>query len=86
MSKMTYDLTAEDVLVDLYCLVVDDVEVGVEALGESLRQLFFHRHRLIWIPIDRAFELLQTSHLELLFQEVEYFAVCDFVIYLNKIF
>ena len=60
MGKMTYDLTAKDVLVDLYCLVVDDVEVGVEALGESLRQLFFHRHRLIWIPIDRAFELLQT--------------------------
>lgn len=47
-------------LVDLDSLVVDDVEIGVEALGESLCQLFFHRHWLIWISVDRAFELLQT--------------------------
>ena len=56
----TYGLTGEDMLVDFNCLVMDHVEVGIQALRQSLRKLLFIGYWLIWIAVNSAFEFLKA--------------------------
>ena len=56
----TYEFSSKDMGVDLDSEGVDDVEVGVEALGESLRQVFLEGHMQTCIGIYRLLQLLQA--------------------------
>ena len=47
-------------LVDFNCLVVDHVQVGIQALRQLLRKLLFIGYWLIWIAVNGAFELLKA--------------------------
>ena len=47
-------------LVHLDRLVVDDIQVRIEALGQALCQFFLDRDRFVWIAVDCTLQLLQA--------------------------
>ena len=60
IGENTYGLAGKDMLVYFNCLVVDHVQIRIQTLGQSLRELLFIRNRLVWVAINGAFELLKA--------------------------
>ena len=52
------ELSLEDLLIDIKCLLVDRSELRRQALGQTLGQLFFIWHERVWILQDRALKPL----------------------------